>query len=547
MPAAIHRTQVLVIGAGLAGIATALELLDLGQRVLLVDGGPRGRIGGQANDAFGGMLLAGTPEQRRGRIADSPELLLSDWLRVAGFGPGDIRARQWAEAYAYRCRPDIYDWLRARGVGFVPMVQWPERGNHGDGNSLPRYHIAWGCGLGIAQELAARLLAHPRRDRLQCLFEHRVTALSWRDGAVAGCEGRAPTGDFRIKAEQVVACGGGIGGNLDLVRRHWDPVYGPCPDDLLAGAHPSADGSLHEAVRAGGGQVVNLGWMWNYAAGIAHPDPEYPRHGLSLIPPRSALWLDRHGRRVGPMPLVGGFDTHDLCRRMGHLPGQYGWLLMNRRIALRELAVSGSAFNPLFRDRRPVRLLWQALTGDRRLLHWLASRCPDVLQANDLDSLAAGMEALAGDARIDRDGMRRDVAAYDGMIRRGTAFHNDEQLRLLRHVRQWRGDRLRTCRFQPIDDRRAGPLLAIRVRLIARKSMGGMLTDLSSRVLGADGAPVPGLYAAGEAAGFGGGGIAGRRSLEGTFLSACILTGRRAAQAIAGRAHDTASHGSPPP
>ena len=533
MSAEHYRCETLVIGAGLAGISTALELLDQGRSVLLLDAGSRHAYGGQANDAFGGMLLCGTPEQRRNGIHDSPQLLLDDWLRAGQLRADALCARQWAEAYAERNKADIYDWLKQRGIDFFPAVQWAERGNHGDGNSVPRYHVAWGCGRGVVQILARQLFEHPRKQLLSCQFEHRVQGLLQHNGAVVGCHGQHAGGEFQVSAEHVVLCSGGINGNLDKVREHWDPIYGLPPANLLNGSRPDANGALHEQVQAIGGQVVNLGQMWNYAAGIAHPQPQFPQHGLSLIPPRSALWLDARGQRIGPEPLVTGFDTHDLCKRIGHLPGQYGWQLLNWRIAIKEMAVSGTDSNPLFRDRKLLKLLWQTLRGNKELIRWMLDTCPDVLSAERLEPLAEQMRSLAGDQQLDLATMQADVQRYDASIRRGQAQHNDEQLRRIQQLRQWRSDRLRTCRFQPILDPAAGPLIAIRTRIISRKSMGGMLTDLHSRVLGQDQQPVPGLYAAGEAAGFGGGGISGIRSLEGTFMSNCIFNGRRAARTIA--------------
>jgi predicted oxidoreductase len=534
MKANHYQADALIIGAGLAGVSTALELLAQGQRVLLVDAASREQFGGQANDAFGGMLLIDTHEQKRNGIKDSPELLLSDWMRAAAFREGDQWGPRWARAYAEHCRTEIYDWLRQFGIRFFPIVQWVERGNFGDGNSLPRYHIAWGCGRGVVQTLIGHLLDHPRRERLTCLFEHRVTGLEQQNGRVLGCRGLGPDGEFHVQAEHTVVCSGGINGNLDKVREHWDPVYGPAPDNLLSGTSPVADGFMHEQVEAIGGQVVNLRQMWNYAAGIVHPEPQFPQHGLSLIPPRSALWMDSRGRRIGPKPLMTGYDTHDLCKRIGTLPGQYSWQIMNWRIAIKEVAISGSETNPLFRDKKFLGILYQALTGNKTLVRWLMDRCPDVVSGNSLEELADKMNALTGEAHVDLAQMRHDIMAYDAMIERDPALWNDDQLLRIRQIRQWRGDRLRTCRFQKILDRRAMPLIAIRERLISRKSMGGMLTDLHSRVLDSNDQAVPGLYAAGEAAGFGGGGISGIRSLEGTFLSNCIFNGRRAAQAIAG-------------
>lgn len=534
MTAALHQCETLVLGAGLAGISTALELLELGRDVLLLDAASRQQCGGQANDAFGGLLLCDTPEQRRNKVQDSPQLLLDDWLRVADFGPDDYWGRRWAECYAERNRADIYDWLHQRGVRFFPAVQWVERGNFGEGNSLPRYHVAWGCGRGIVQTLARQMFEYERRGRLVCLFGHRVLGLEHRDGRVVGCHGRSEQGEFRVEAGQVVVCSGGINGDLAKVRQHWDPLYGPFPENILNGTDPRADGEMHVQVQNVGGQVVKLGRMWNYATGIAHPEPAYPQHGLSLIPARSALWLDASGQRIGPLPLVGGFDTHDQCKRIGNLPGQYGWQLLNWRIAIREMAISGTDSNPHFRDRRLLPLLWQLLTGNRELVRWMIERCPDVLAAESLPLLAGKMAALAGDGRLDPALLEATVQHYDAGIRRGPMLYNDEQLRRLQQLRQWRSDRIRTCRIRPVLDSGGGPLIAIRTRLISRKSMGGMLTDLQSRVLDSAGQPVPGLYATGEAAGFGGGGISGIRSLEGTFLSNCILNGRRAAQAIAG-------------
>lgn len=530
----LHQTDTLIIGAGLAGIVTALELLERGQRVLLLDAGPRSACGGQANDAFGGLLLSETPEQKRNGILDNPELFLTDWQRAARFSPDAHWAQRWATEYVAHNRVDVYDWLTQHGIRFFPAVQWVERGNQGDGNSVPRYHVAWGCGRGVASTLAERLFNHPRHHLLTSLFEHRVEALERQNGAANGCHGRHRDGTFRVLATNTVICTGGIGGDPARVRHHWDTaLYGPCPKTLLIGTPPCADGALHDQVQAVGGQVVNLHQMWNYAAGIRHPQPQYPDHGLSLIPPRSALWLDAHGRRIGPQPLVTGFDTHDLCKRIGHLPGQYSWQLMNWRIAIKEMAVSGTDTNPLFRDRKMAKLIWQTLTGNKALVRWMLNECPDVVSADSLEALAERMNAL-GPLPVDVAGLRADVEAYDDMLRRGPALHNDDQLRRLAQLRQWRSDRMRTCKNQPILDAKAGPLIAIREHLISRKSMGGMLTDLHSRVLNAQGQPLPGLYAAGEAAGFGGGGISGIRSLEGTFLSNCILNGRRAAQAIAG-------------
>lgn len=527
-----YQADVLVIGAGLAGICAALQLLDNNQSVLLIDACTAQRFGGQAQDAFGGMLLNSTPEQRRNGITDSSELFWHDWQQAAQFTPDNPWAKRWAQAYCEHNRSEVYDWLRTRGIAYFPVVQWPERGNYADGNSVPRYHIAWGCGKGVVNRLIAQLLAHPKQHLLRCLFEHRVNALDYRAGQVVGCYGQQPEGEFSVQAEYTVICAGGISGNLALVREHWDSIYGPAPDNLLAGVHPSADGSLHTCVEKIGGQLSNLHCMWNYAAGIAHPQPAYPEHGLSLIPPRSALWMDCYGRRIGPRPMVTGFDTHDLCKTTGHLPQQYSWQIMNKRIADKELAISGSDTNPYFRDKKLLKVLWQAMRGNAQQTQWLLEHCPDVVSGDTLQELATQMQRVTPDTRLDVAAMRADIEHYDAMLRGPRGLHNDDQIRRIQQMRQWRGDRARTCNLQPILDRKRLPLIAIRLRLISRKSMGGILTDLESRVLDQQGKVISGLYAAGEAAGFGGGGIAGIRSLEGTFLSSCVMNARRAARSI---------------
>lgn len=530
-----YQTETLIIGAGIAGITCALELLDKGRKVLLLDAAPRTQCGGQANDAFGGMLFCDTPEQRRLGLKDSSSLLLADWHRAAEFRAEDHWGYAWAAAYAEHARSEVYDWLKQHGTSFLPMVQWVERGNHGDGNSLPRYHVAWGCGRGMVQTLAGKLFNHRHRPQLTSLFDHQIRLLTLKAGHVTGAQGWCPHGDFEVSTDAVVVASGGINGNPERVRQHWDPIYGKCPDNLLFGTDPRADGLLHDAVSDIGGRVGGLGRMWNYAAGIAHPKPRYPHHGESLIPARSALWLDARGQRIGPMPLVTGRDTHDLCKTLGHLPGQYGWQILNWKIAIKELAISGTDSNPHFRDHRLPAVLWQLLVGNRALASELIRDYPDVLADSSLEGLIARMQSLAADGRLQPETVRAALSHYDAALERGPILHNDEQVAILQQMRRWRGDRMRLCRMQKIHDPTAGPLIAIRTRLICRKSLGGVHTDLSSRVLGADDAPLPGLYAIGEAAGFGGGGLCGIRSLEGTFLSGGIFNARRAARHIAGK------------
>ncbi|MGE5115252.1 MAG: FAD-binding protein [Betaproteobacteria bacterium] len=528
------RHDSVVVGAGLAGLVTALRLLDASQRVLLLDRGGEERVGGLALQAFGGMCLVDTPLQRRAGIRDSAALALADWLSLAEFEAGDAWPRAWAERYVERSVPDVYEWLRGFGLRFVPAVQWVERGLYRPGNSVPRYHVLWGTSRHMTLTLLEALRRHPRRAALTLATGHRVDALAplagggWRCTALREADGER----VGFEAANLVVATGGIGGDLRRVRAHWPADLGAAPAELLNGSHPNAEGAVHDLVRGCGGQLTHLGAMWNYAAGVAHPDPHFDGHGLSLIPPRSALWADPLGRRIGPLPLVSGFDTRAMVAQIARAGWSHTWQVLNRRIAVRELAASGADHNPLLRDRRALAFARQMLLGNRALTDELLARCPDFVQAPTLPALVERMNALCPAATVDGAALERDIDAYDAQIARGPRLHDDDQLRRLAQLRRWPGDRLRTCKFQRILDPAAGPLIAIRCRLLVRKSMGGIRTDLASRVLDAGDRPLAGLYAVGEAAGFGGGGCNGKGSLEGTFLSGCILTAQAAARHI---------------
>ncbi|HJV85166.1 MAG TPA: FAD-binding dehydrogenase [Noviherbaspirillum sp.] len=532
-----YQSDVIVIGGGLAGIVAAIELLSAGRRVTLLDRDVEENFGGLAKESFGGIFLVGTPEQRRSGIRDTPELALQDWLAFGAFGQDESAERwprRWAEAYVNDSHGEIYCWLRERGVRFLPLPLWVERGQFSGGNSVPRWHVTWGTGHGLAMQLIRVLQAHPRRQALTLRFNHRVDALTSRDGSVTGCCGVIEDSgeDFVAEAGAVLVACGGINGNIERVRQHWHPEWTSPPDTILNGSHKFADGRLHDAVESIGGKLTFLDRMWNYAAGVHHWRPRKPGHGLSLVPPRSALWLNWRGERIGPQPLVSGFDTRELVTQICRQEKQYSWQLMNWKIALKELAVSGAEFNPSIREKKVIGFLKDTLLGNHWLLEQMTENCKDVVVAGSLPELVEKMNALQGEAAVDLATVCSVVARYDAEIERGPTFHNDEQLRRIAHLRKWRGDRMRTCKFQKILEPGAMPLIAIREFIISRKSLGGIQTDLDCRVLDKVGAPIPGLYAAGEAAGFGGGGMNGLRGLEGTFLGGCIYGARRAARAI---------------
>lgn len=369
------------------------------------------------------------------------------------------------------------------------------------------------------------------------LHRHRVEGFVQTAGQISGVAGTAqqsesqdaPTTSFRAEGGAVVVAAGGACGDLDRVRAHWPKGYGLPPQELLNGSHPLADGQLHDVASLHGARVTHPDRVWFYAAGVRHWRPAHADHAASLVPPRSALWLDSTGRRFDP-PLFGGADTSGLVRAVCQTAGQYSWIVLNQRIARRELAISGAEFNPLIRDRQVLRFLVQVLLGNAALVRELVDSCPDVVSAGDIEELTTRMRGLTGDSDLDSRRVADEIAAYDATA--ADKESSDPQRMAIADARRYRGDRVRTCRAARIDDPRARPLIAIRARITTRKSMGGLQTDLASRVLDHAGNPIRGLFAVGEAAGFGGGGIHGQRSLEGTFLGGCVLTARHAAAAI---------------
>ena len=534
-----YRTEVAIAGGGLAGIVTAHELLSSGRHVLLIDKDKEENFGGLAKQSFGGVHMIDTPHQRRLRIKDSPELAWRDWQSVADYQPGDDWPRRWGRLYCENSREYIFEFLNSKQVKFLPLVNWAERGIYGPGNTVPRWHITWGTGFEIIDRLLQALHAHPQRANLELLFDTEISVIETANGRATGLRGKnMGSGEqINVSAEHIVIASGGIcGGDLRRLRANWYKPWGQPPKKLLNGAHDYGDGMLHDGVAAVGGALTHLDLLWHYAAGVHHPAKRRPDDGLSLVPPRSALWFNARGERImnpGPMPVYG--DTRHLVESVLRQPGQYSWQVTNWKIAIRELAVSGCDYMHAFRFKNRSELLRNVLFGNKALVQRLIRECPeDIVVADTLEELMERMDEknLYG-LRLDRAQMEATIRHWDVMIARGPAFYNDDQLRRIANFRAYRGDRVRTCNFQAILNPKAGPLIAIREFILARKSLGGIQTDLQCRVLrAADEQRIPGLYAVGEAAGFGGGGIHGKGSLEGTFLGGCILTGRVAGQSI---------------
>ncbi|HNH10239.1 MAG TPA: FAD-binding protein, partial [Leptospiraceae bacterium] len=464
--------------------------------------------------------------QRKTGIRDSAALALSDWTATAEYSEDAVWPRKWAEYYVNSSRERIYDWLISHGQKFFPIVHWAERGLFRPGNSVPRFHMLIGLGAGAAKSLSEQLLFHRNRNRLAVLFRHNVTKLIIGKNTV-GCTGLNEENEelFSAEAENLIIASGGLNGDLNRVRKNWDrESFGEPPEVILNGSHRYADGAVHDLIAGLGGNVTFEQNMWNYPSGVHHPEPDKENHGLTIVPPKSALWMNYEGRRIGPMPLVTAYDTRYIVERICQEKRKYSWQILNWKIAVKELAVQNSDYNEAMRDKKTLKFIFNVIFGNEKLVKRMTETCKDFVTADTVQELAEKMNALNGDNAVNASLLEEEIRKYDAGILRGEIFHNDEQLRRIAHARQYRGDRLRTCRFQPILDRKAGPLFAIREFINSRKSLGGIQTDLSSRVLTSSGAVIPGVYAVGECAGFGGGGIHGKGALEGTFLGSCILT-----------------------
>ncbi|GAA2095317.1 FAD-binding dehydrogenase [Kitasatospora saccharophila] len=547
----VYDADVIVIGAGLAGLVATAELADAGRKVLLLDQEPAGSLGGQAHWSFGGLFLVDSPEQRRMRIKDSRELAWQDWLGTAGFDRAeDAWPRRWAEAYVDFAAGEKRAWLHGQGVRLFPVVGWAERGGllaSGPGNSVPRFHITWGTGPGIVEPFARRVREAVKAGRVELRFRHRVTGLAASAGSLDTVSGellapsavqrgeassREVAGHFELRAQAVVVASGGIGGNHEKVRAAWPERLGTPPAKLLSGVPAHVDGLMLDVAGAAGGNLINGDRMWHYTEGIENWNPIWAKHGIRILPGPSSLWLDATGKRL-PVPLFPGFDTLGTLEHIMRTGHQHTWFVLTQKIIEKEFALSGSEQNPDLTGRSIRQVLGRALPGATGPVEAFKQHGPDFVVADTLEELVRGMNERQGDApAIDGAELRREIEARDREI--ANPFSKDLQVTAVHGARRYLGDKLiRTASPHRLLDPKVGPLIAVRLNILTRKSLGGLQTDLDSRVLRADGTPLDGLYAAGEAAGFGGGGIHGYRSLEGTFLGGCLFSGRAAGRAAA--------------
>ena len=544
------EADAIIVGAGLAGLVAAAELIDAGKTIIIVDQEPEQSLGGQAFWSLGGLFLVDSPEQRRLGIRDSPALALQDWLGTAAFDRDeDVWPRRWAEAYVAFAVGEKRAWLRARGLRFFPVVGWAERGGDnasGHGNSVPRFHITWGTGPGVIEPFVRRAREGAQRGLVTFKFRHRVNELTKSGAAVVGVRGdmlapsavergrkssRDIVGAFELKAQAVIVASGGIGANHALIRTNWPQRLGAAPNRMITGVPDHVDGRMLAIAEAAGGTVINRDRMWHYVEGVANFAPIWTDHGIRILPGPSSLWLDARGKRL-PAPLYPGFDTLRTLKYIMATGYDYSWFILTHRIIEKEFALSGSEQNPDLTGKSWRQVVKRARGGVPGPVKAFMERGEDFIVERDLSRLVARMNALAGTPLLTAAAVEREIAARDREL--DNAFGKDAQIAAIRAARRYVGDRLiRTARPHKLLDPAAGPLIAVRLNILTRKTLGGLQTDLDSRVIGADGQAVPGLYAAGEVAGFGGGGMHGYAALEGTFLGGCIFSGRAAGRAAA--------------
>lgn len=546
----VHDADVIVVGAGLAGLVATAELADAGRKVILLEQEPEASLGGQAFWSFGGLFMVDTPEQRRLRVRDSHELALQDWLGAAGFDRDDDHwPRRWAEAYVNFASGEKRSWLHAQGVRWFPLVQWAERGGYlatGHGNSVPRFHITWGTGPGIVEPFVRRVREAETQGLVTLKFRHRVTGLTTGGGDVDGVAGdvlvtsdavrgapseRDVASEFELHAQAVVVTSGGIGGNHDLVRRNWPERMGPPPKDMLSGVPDHVDGRMLEITNGAGGRVIGADRMWNYPEGIRNYDPIWTRHGIRILSGPSPLWLDANGHRL-PAPLFPGFDALGALEHITKAGHHHSWFLLNQRIIGQEFALSGSEQNRDLTGKDWKMVLKRALPGAVAPVEEFGKRCDDFVYGKDVRELVRGMNDLVGEELIDASDLEREIKARDREVT--SRLGKDAQIMAINAARKFVTDRLiRVTKPHRLLDPAAGPLIAVRLSILTRKTLGGLETDLFGRVLREGGEPLSGVYAAGEVSGFGGGGMHGYRSLEGTFLGGCLFSGRTAGRAAA--------------
>ncbi|KAI6090285.1 FAD binding domain-containing protein [Hypoxylon rubiginosum] len=555
-----EKAPVIIVGAGLAGLVAAFELSQRGVRTLIVDQEGEQNLGGQAFWSLGGIFCVDSTEQRRLGIRDSRALAMRDWLGSAGFDRldgEDIWPRRWAEAFVDFAADGMEKYLKDRGAGFLFNVGWAERGDgtaDGHGNSVPRFHITWGAGPEVVRVFAEPVREAEKKGIVEFKFRHMVDKLLVdENGRASGVKGRIleldesargvktsrnVVGDFEFHGSAVVISSGGIGGNVEAVKKAWplDRLGPKVPENFVIGVPAHVDGRMVGIAEEAGAHFVNRDRMWHYTEGLQNWNPIWPDHGIRVLPAPSSLWIDATGKRLPPF-LYPGCDTLATLKYICSTGYDYTWFILDQAIIAREFALSGSEQNPDLTEKSIWQVLKNRLFSSKGTVpvQNFQKHGKDFVVRDNLDDLITGMNELAksvGGPLLDPKVIRDVVETRDAQM--VNSYCKDAQAMLIRNGRNyWPDSRSRVAPPHQLLDPKYGPLIAVRMNLLTRKTLGGLETNLESNVMKANGETFPGLYAAGEAAGFGGGGVHGYNSLEGTFLGGCIFSGRAAGRAIA--------------
>ncbi|RGP79193.1 putative 3-ketosteroid-delta-1-dehydrogenase [Fusarium longipes] len=552
-----EQKPVIIVGAGLAGLVAAFELSERNIPVLLLDQENEQNLGGQAFWSLGGIFMVDSSYQRRLGIKDSRELALRDWMGSARFDreDEDYWPRKWAKAFVDFATDEMEDYVKARGMGFFYQVGWAERGDGtatGHGNSVPRFHISWGTGPEVVRIFAEPVRRAAEKGIVTFKFRHAVDELIVNDaGRAVGVRGRILEDDdaargikssriekdkFELYGSAVIVSSGGIGGNVEAVKAAW-PVdrLGPkVPENFVVGVPAHVDGRMIGISEAAGAHVINRDRMWHYTEGLQNWNPIWPAHGIRVLPAPSSLWLDATGKRLPPF-LYPGSDTLATLKYICSTGYDYTWFILDQTIIAREFALSGSEQNPDLTGKN-IWLLLTRVFGKKGTVpvQNFQKHGKDFVVRDNLEDLVKGMNELAkarNGPLLEYDAIKEVVEARDSQM--NNTYSKDSQAMLIHNARTYGPDRRsRVARPHRLLDKAHGPLIAVQMNLLTRKTLGGIETNLDSNVMRADGTPFPGLYAAGEVAGFGGGGVHGYSSLEGTFVGGCIFSGRAAGRAL---------------
>jgi len=307
---------------------------------------------------------------------------------------------------------------------------------------------------------------------------------------------------------------------------------GEPPKAMICGVPDHVDGRMLEIGERAGASVINRDRMWHYTEGIRNWSPIWTKHGIRILPGPSSVWLDARGKRL-PVPLFPGFDTLGTLEHIMKTGYDYSWFVLSQKIIEREFALSGSEQNPDLTSGSWLRVIKTRRGGGAPPpVRAFMEKGADFIVERNIGDLAKRMNTLSGEDLIDAAELEQTIRARDREI--DNAYTKDAQVTAIRGARNYLGDKLiRVAKPHRLLDPANGPLIAVRLWILTRKTLGGLQTDLASRVLTADGAPLGNVFAAGEVAGFGGGGMHGYRALEGTFLGGCIFSGRTAGRAAA--------------